>query len=163
LRIGVVWSGNVSHVNDRNRSIDLATFLQGFPNSVQLVCLQQELRADDARVLAHDDRVSFHGPQIKDFADTAALIELVDLVVCVDTGVAHLAAAMNKPTWILLDRVSDWRWQKDRRDSPWYPSVELIRQKGAGGWPGVMGEVRQKLEPRLPKPKGFFSLFARKS
>ena len=94
--------------------------------------------------------------QLQDFADTAALIELVDLVVCVDTSVAHLAGAMGKTVWVLLARNPDWRWLVDREDSPWYPSARLFRQKAIGDWTATVRTVAAELEahfvrrPRFP-------------
>ena len=87
------------------------------------------------------------GPQMQDFADTAAVVENLDLVICVDTALAHLAGALGKPCWVLLPAYkTDWRWLKDRADSPWYPAVmRLFRQSAMGDWSGVMAEVVQAL------------------
>jgi tetratricopeptide (TPR) repeat protein len=160
MRIGVVWSGNPGHVNDANRSIPLNQFLDAFPSGVQLIALQKEFRATDELLLKRKSALTVVADQLNSFADTAAIIELCDLVVSIDTGVAHLAAAMNKPTWILADMVSDWRWQRDRVDSPWYPSVKLYRQTTRQRWSPVLMQVRDDIKALLPR-KGIFSIFAR--
>jgi ADP-heptose:LPS heptosyltransferase len=84
--------------------------------------------------------------ELADFADTAALVANLDLVICVDTSVAHLSAAMGKPTWVLLPWVPDWRWMLDRRDSPWYPTVRLFRQKARGDWSAPLAELFEALK-----------------
>jgi len=89
--------------------------------------------------------------EIKDFADTAALIENLDLVISVDTVVAHLAGALAKPVWTLLPVVPDWRWLLDREDCPWYPTMRLFRQSSPGDWPNVIGRAAQALRERLQK------------
>ncbi|WP_293902724.1 tetratricopeptide repeat protein [Phenylobacterium sp.] len=130
--LGVVTRGNPAHTNDANRSLppDLAARLLALPAAVSL-------QPEDTGA--------------KDFADTAALVAGLDLVIAVDTAVAHLAAAMGKPTWILLPRLmTDWRWMEDRPDSPWYPSARLFRQPRAGDWTPVLDEVRAALAARLP-------------
>jgi ADP-heptose:LPS heptosyltransferase len=88
----------------------------------------------------------FHAEElITDFSDTAALCALVDLVISVDTGVAHLAGALGVPVWVMLTAVADWRWLADREDSPWYPSMRLFRQKSRGDWDGVLGRVEREI------------------
>jgi ADP-heptose:LPS heptosyltransferase len=86
------------------------------------------------------------GPALTDFAETAAAISALDLVITVDTAVAHLAGALGRPTWLLLPHVAEWRWMDDRADSPWYPSMRLFRQPVPGDWPAVMAAVGQALE-----------------
>jgi ADP-heptose:LPS heptosyltransferase len=83
---------------------------------------------------------------LNDFEDTAALIMNLDLVIAVDTAVAHLAGALGKPVWLLLPANSDWRWLEERSDSPWYPGMRLFRQEVLGEWAGVVGEVMQALQ-----------------
>jgi hypothetical protein len=90
-------------------------------------------------------QIHSYGNQLKDFADTAAVIDLLDLIITIDTSVAHLAGAMGKPVWILLPYNSDWRWLLDRNDSPWYPSARLFRQHWIGSWAGVIDEVTSEL------------------
>ena len=96
-------------------------------------------------MLQQIDRIAFFGDDLRDFNDTAALLDLMDLVITVDTSVAHLAGAMGKPVWILLPYNPDWRWLLDRDDSPWYPSARLFRQQQIGNWAGVIDQVRSEL------------------
>jgi len=144
-RIGVVWSGNPDHRNDANRSIPLETFRRIFAAPAAFFCLQNELRAGDAAALADTPQVAYVGPQLVDFAATAALVAELDLVISVDTSVAHLAAAMGRPVWLLLPTNPDWRWLLDRKDSPWYPTMRLFRQERRGDWNGVMEQVAQEI------------------
>ena len=144
-RIGLVWSGGRQHRNDRNRSIALRDLVEYLPPQYQYVSLQKETRQSDEDALgSRDDILRFDG-QLNDFADTAALCQLMDVVVSVDTSVAHLAGAMGKPVWVMLPYVPDWRWRLDREDSAWYPSARLFRQEKAGDWPGVLGRVQSAL------------------
>lgn len=147
-RIGLAWSGNPAHSNDSNRSLALRAFLPLLNDGAEWVSLQKEVRADDAAVLARHPEISHYGAQIKDFADTAALIEHMDLVIAVDTSVAHLAGAMGKPLWILLPFNPDWRWLLKRNDSPWYPTARLYRQPAIGDWPSVITAVGKALAKR---------------
>jgi tetratricopeptide (TPR) repeat protein len=144
-RVGLVWSGRPEHKNDRNRSLPLAVLLHYLPPQFDYVCLQKELRAADAATLSEHPQIRRFDAELRDFSDTAALCTLMDLVVCVDTSVAHLAAALGRPTWILLPQIPDWRWLLDRADSPWYPSVKLYRQTADRSWPGVLQRVRDDL------------------
>jgi tetratricopeptide (TPR) repeat protein len=140
-RVGLVWSGNPAHENDRQRSVPLEQLLPILTDDIEWICLQKELRPDDAASLAGSGKVAFFGGQISDFADTAALVDLTDLVISVDTSVAHLAGAMGKPIWVLLNFVPDWRWLLDRTDSPWYPSARLFRQPALRDWGSVIEEL----------------------
>src|SRR5262249_20113000 len=112
----------------------------------QWVCLQKELRTNDMFAFHESARVRFLGTQLPDFDATAALLELMDLVITVDTGVAHLAGAMGKPVWILLPFVADWRWLSDRDSSPWYPTARLFRQPRIGDWTSVINDVKLALQ-----------------
>jgi len=148
-RIGLAWSGRPSHDNDHNRSIRLGSFLfalAGF--DATYVSLQQDVRADDAPALQGSDILDF-GEELKTYADTAALIANLDLVISVDTSVAHLAGALAKPVWILLPYTPDWRWLLDRDDSPWYPTARLFRQDETRGWDGVLARVQAALDDDL--------------
>jgi tetratricopeptide (TPR) repeat protein len=145
MRVGLVWSGNASHGNDRNRSMALATLLQGLPEGLQYFSLQKEVRPADQEALLQARHIRHLGAELHDFADTAAVCSLMDVVISVDTSVAHLSAAMGKPTWLMLPFVPDWRWLLDRSDSPWYPSVRLYRQDGAGQWGAVLQRLHHDL------------------
>ena len=145
-RIGIVWSGGPKHKNDRQRSIDLPTFASLLADNVHWISLQKELRESEAAALARLDHVERCGEQLQDFADTAALIDALDLVIAVDTSVAHLAGAMGKQVWILLPYNADWRWLLDRSDSPWYPTARLFRQDGTRSWSNVLADVRGALD-----------------
>jgi Tfp pilus assembly protein PilF len=144
-RIGLIWSGGTAHKNDRSRSIDLAMCLPLLNHDAHWVSLQKEIREKDRTALQQVVGLHFFGDDLEDFSDTAALVSLMDLIITVDTSVAHLAAAMGKSVWILLPYNSDWRWLLDRDDSPWYPTVRLFRQERIGDWAGVIREVNQFL------------------
>jgi hypothetical protein len=149
-RIGLAWSGRPEHNNDQNRSIDLASFLSPLQGiDATLVSLQREVRAADAIVLQDRSDVIHLGAELKDFSDTAALAADLDLVIAVDTSVAHLAGALAKPVWILLPFVPDWRWLLDRDDSPWYPTARLFRQDDSRQWGGTFGRLRTALDDFL--------------
>ena len=153
-RVGLVWRGRPEHTNDHNRSLPLAELLPHLPDCMEYASLQKEVQKDDEAFL-RDSGIRHFGAQLHDFADTAALCDLMDIVVSVDTSVAHLAAAMGKPTWILLPYVPDWRWLLERDDSPWYPSVRLYRQSQRGQWGPVLERVARDLLhllPALPMP-----------
>ena len=145
-RVGIVWSGNSTHADDHNRSIALARMVPIFDvPDIQFVSLQKGLRDADAQTLAADSRLIDLAQHFADFNDTAAAIAALDLVISVDTSVAHLAGALGKPVWVLLPYCPDWRWLLDRSDSPWYPTAELIRQPCIGDWDSVIEQVRRKL------------------
>jgi tetratricopeptide (TPR) repeat protein len=144
-RIGFVWSGNGAHLNDHNRSVPLPLMIASFTSGAYWVILQKNISSEDAAMLARHPNVMQVGDELRDFADTAAAIAALDLVVTVDTAAAHLAGAMGKPVWILLPFSPDFRWLLDREDSPWYPTVRLFRQQHPGDWQSVVGRVREAL------------------
>ncbi|HWP25853.1 MAG TPA: tetratricopeptide repeat protein [Xanthobacteraceae bacterium] len=145
-RVGLAWSGRASHRNDHNRSIRLHALRGLLDLPVQLVSLQKEVRSEDERVLRTEAaRIIHFGPQLTDFLQTAALASLMDVVVSVDTSVAHLAASIGRPTWIMLPYIPDWRWLLDREDSPWYPTVRLFRQDERRNWDSVVTRVCTEL------------------
>ena len=149
-RIGLAWSGRPEHNNDQNRSIDLVFFLSPLQGiDATLVSLQREVRAADAVVLQERSDVLHFGEELRDFSDTAALAANLDLVIAVDTSVAHLAGALAKPVWVLLPFVPDWRWLLDRDDSPWYPTARLFRQDDSRQWDGAFGRLRAALDDFL--------------
>jgi tetratricopeptide (TPR) repeat protein len=144
-RVGLVWSGKPTHKNDRNRSIPLtllAPLLQ--TPGVTFVSLQKEYRETDRAALAAAPLVRLDHA-LADFADTAAAIAALDLVIAVDTAVAHLAGAMGKPLWLLLPAIGDWRWLQDRPDSPWYPAARIFRQPRIGDWPSALADIAREL------------------
>jgi tetratricopeptide (TPR) repeat protein len=146
LRVGLAWSGNPRHRNDRNRSIALKVLSPLLDiRGVQWVSLQV---GRGERPEALPPQLLDASPWIGDFADTAAALEALDLVVCVDTAVAHLAGGLGRPTWLLLPVGSDWRWGLERADSPWYPSVTLFRQETYGDWSSVVSRLRRELVRR---------------
>lgn len=147
-KIGIVWSGNADHVNDRNRSIPLQMLRPLFDVEADFVSLQTELRAGDEQFLRGQDNIVAAGPSFASFADTAALVAALDLVVTVDTSVAHLAGALGRPVWILLPFVPDWRWLLGREDSPWYPSARLFRQGPDRRWEPVIARLKQAIVER---------------
>jgi hypothetical protein len=153
LRIGLAWKGNASFENDADRSLpSLMTLAPLAAVSAHFVSLQKGAGEEEA--LQPPAGMSLHaiGPLLGDFADTAAVIANLDLVISVDTAVAHLAGALGKPCWLLLpDYRCDWRWMTERDDSPWYPSMRLFRQPPGGGWAPVIAEVGVALA-QLPPP-----------
>jgi len=149
LRVGLVWSGNPLHGNDRNRSTSLRKMSAIFDDRARFYSLQKEPRPEDkATLLERGDVIDLTG-HLADFVDTAALISHLDLVVTVDTSVAHLAAALGRPTWILLPHTPDYRWLLGRDDSPWYPSVRLFRQDESRDYTSVLARVRDELATRI--------------
>ncbi len=145
-RVGLTWSGNPRHNNDDHRSFGL-TALAGFlPPGFDYVCLQKDVRPADRQVLLDHPEILRFDAELRDFTDTAALCDCLDLVISCDTSVAHLSAALGKPTWILLGFMTDWRWLLDRADSPWYPSVTLYRQGEIGNWNGVFERIARDLK-----------------
>ncbi|NNU44867.1 tetratricopeptide repeat protein [Ramlibacter montanisoli] len=144
-QVGIVWSGNPQHGNDRNRSIPLHSFVAIAQEGVGFVSLQVQVRESDRAAMAHWPGLFDAGPLLHDFGDTAALASALDLVVTVDTSVAHLAGALGKPVWVLLPYVPDWRWMLGREDSPWYPGMRLFRQPARGDWDSVLQRVRSEL------------------
>ena len=144
LQVGLVWSGSTTHKNDHNRSLTLKQLLPYLSDLCEYVSLQKEVREIDKQVL-NGSNIKQHGDELNDFSDTAALCELMDLVISVDTSVAHLAGAIGKTTWVLLPHVPDWRWLLDREDSPWYPSIKIYRQPSHGDWDSVMKRIRHDL------------------
>jgi hypothetical protein len=113
------------------------------------VCLQRDVRSTDAATLRQDGRVAFHAEALADFPGTAALIAQLDLVISVDTSIAHLAGSLGKPVWVMLSHNPDWRWLRERQDNPWYPGARLFRQATAGDWPGVLARLEAALAERF--------------
>ena len=139
-RVGIAWSGNPRHENDRNRSPPARVLASLRLDGIQAFSLQRELREGDTAAM-HEASIEALPAALEDFADAAAAILQVDLVICVDTAIAHLAGALGKPAWVMLPHAADWRWLRGRRDSPWYPSATLFRQPAYGDWASVLAEV----------------------
>ena len=148
-RVGIAWSGSQSQRNDK-RSMALAQMLPLLGDWAEWLSLQKEVPDSDLTLLASRGDVRHLGEELADFADTAAVVELIDVLVTVDTSVAHVPGAMGKPVWILLPfNAHDWRWMLDREDSIWYPSARLFRQAAVGDWAGVIGRVAAELQRRF--------------
>jgi len=146
LRVGLVWSGNPTHANDHNRSVPLR-MLSRLVDGVDatFVSLQKDPRDGDKATLQTQNTIIDLTVDLTDFVETAALVSCLDLVITVDTSVAHLAAALGRPTWILLAYLPDFRWLLDRNDSPWYPTVRLFRQTETRDYGEVLDRVRSEL------------------
>jgi tetratricopeptide (TPR) repeat protein len=146
LRVGLVWAGNPKHMHDRQRSLALAQLAPLTPVAdVSFYALQKGPAAAEMRSIPAEGRIVDLGPQQADMADTAAIIANLDLVISVDTSVAHLAGALGKPVWIPLPHVPDWRWLLGREDSPWYPTARLFRQSELDDWKPVIERLAAEL------------------
>jgi Flp pilus assembly protein TadD len=146
FKVGIAWAGSPLHRHDARRSIDIDTLAPLFElDGVRWFSLQTGERAGDlARLPA--GRVADLAPHLTDFAETAAAVAHLDLVITVDTAVAHVAGALARPAWVMLRFRPDWRWLIGREDSPWYPSLRLFRQRARGDWGEVVARVRAALE-----------------
>ncbi|MBV8466775.1 MAG: tetratricopeptide repeat protein, partial [Burkholderiales bacterium] len=143
-RIGLVWSGGEGHKQDRQRSMAFARLLPLLEIDVEFHSLQQAVRASDD-VALQASSVIRHEAELTSFADTAALVAEMDLIISVDTSVAHLAGALGVPTWILLAFTPDFRWMLERSDTPWYPTARLFRQPALDDWESVIEAARNAL------------------
>jgi tetratricopeptide (TPR) repeat protein len=148
LRVGLVWSGNPKHADDHNRSVPLRAFSRLLAVNATFVSLQKDPRPDDRKAMQDLPELVDFSSDLTDFVETAALIKCLDLIVTVDTSVAHLAAALGRPTWLLLPYTADYRWLLDRDDSPWYPTMRLFRQTSSRDWRDVLDRVRTELDSR---------------
>ena len=146
LTVGVVWAGRPTHPNDANRSIPFSMLapLLKIPH-IRFVGLQRQERAAEPAFEADGADLVDLGPELRDFGDTAAIIEQLDLLVSVDTSVVHLGGALGKPVWLLLPEPADYRWLKEREDTPWYPTVRLFRQRHPRDWAEVVERVAAEL------------------
>jgi hypothetical protein len=144
LRVGIRWAGDRAHYQDRMRSTDLSAWapVLSVPGvtfyNLQLGRTSEQLRPYDSRI--HD-----LAPELTDWARTAAVMMELDLVISVDTSVAHLAGALGLPVWICLSATPEWRWMLERPDTPWYDSARLFRQRRAGEWPALFEQVAAAL------------------
>jgi len=147
LKVGLVWAGNPEHVNDMRRSHSLATLAPVLDvPGISFVSLQVGPRAADLKTREHRGRkVLDLTDKLTDFAESAALVSGLDLIITVDTSVCHLAGALGKPVWVLLPWVTDWRWMLGREDNPWYPTMRLYRQKRDEAWPPIIAGIARDL------------------
>ena len=148
LRIGVCWQGGKAS-RIPGRSIALKEFSTLFAGHGEFISLQKEIEPEDARLMAVLKNLRHFGDEQQDFADTAAILAAIDIVITVDTSVAHLAGAMGKETWILLPFAADWRWFENRVDSPWYKNVRLFRQRNQDDWSSPISEVKKMLKAKV--------------
>lgn len=148
-RIGVVWAGSAKHNRNQIRSLQFSQFSKLFELDAQFHCLQKIVSEQDFAQAKTIKNLHFWHNEIEDFSDTAALVEQMDLVISVDTSVAHLAGAMGKPTWILISYHPDFRWLLNRTDSPWYKSVRLYRQDSEQHWETVVQQIYQQLQTQF--------------
>jgi len=154
LRIGLVWAGRRYEPVNRTRDMGLEVLDPLTRLDVEIMSLQKEIPDQDRRVLESMPKITCLGEKLSDFADTAALIENLDMVIAVDSAVVHLAGAQGKPVWIMLRRSGEWRWLLERSDSPWYPTARIFRQKNPGDWAGVVSDVIQQLQALMVRRKG---------
>ncbi len=145
-KIGLAWSGNPKFRKDLRRSIPLETLSSIFSAAATWFSLQKDLRDQDRAHLAGNPSLHDLAELLADFSDTAAAVAELDLIISVDTAVAHLAGTMGKPVWVLLPIHPDFRWLRDRADSPWYPTATLFRQSKDGDWTDVLDAVAQAIE-----------------
>jgi hypothetical protein len=145
-KIGLAWAGRRTTRHGRKRPIPLPALapLAALP-ATTFFSLQKDADADDARMWPGPAPLVDWSAELSDFAETAALVAGLDLVISIDSAVAHLAGALGKPVWILLPYAADWRWLIDRDDSPWYPTARLFRQQHPGDWSGVIASVARLL------------------
>lgn len=148
-RIGLCWSGSATHKGDKRRSIPLVELSSYLPVGFEYVSLQREIRETDKYNLNKNIEINLFTEDLRDFADTAALVCTLDLVITVDTSIAHLAGALGLNTWVLLPHTPDWRWMLSRADSPWYPTMKLYRQDNEDDWVSVLLRIGLDLNTRI--------------
>jgi len=152
LRVGLVWRGNPKHDSDMFRSIPLGLWSPVLKTSgLTFISLQMGLDGKELAPFQEQYSIYDAAHEVSDFGDTAALVADLDLVISVDTAVAHLAGAMNKPVWLLISAANDWRWMAHREDSPWYPSMKIFRARRLRDWTDVMAAVAQDLAMKVSK------------
>lgn len=150
VKIGLVWAGNPEHPNDYNRSCDLQQWLPFLEQEeIDFFSLQKKFKLEQLQQLPENIHVTNLEDKIFDYVDTAACITQLDLVITVDTSVAHLAGALGKPVWVLIPYVPDWRWMLNTEKSPWYPTMRLFRQQKIGDWEPVIAKITEELKIKL--------------
>jgi hypothetical protein len=155
VKVGLVWAGTPIHLNDRARSMPLSTLAPlAAVEGVTFYSLQKGGPASQASSPPAGMKLVPMGEQLRDFADTAALLDVLDLLISVDTSVVHVAGALARPVWTLLAAGPDWRWMLGRDDSPWYPTIRLFRQREPGAWQPVIDRVAAALREFVATKKG---------
>mgnify|MGYP001047487112 FL=1 len=146
LKVGICWQTSSNNETSKGGSCPVE-YLEEIINidTVNFYILQKEVSVGDNEWLKSQTQIHNLGSSFNDLADTAAAIKQLDLVITIDTVIAHLAGALGKPVWVMLNFDSDWRWLTDREDSPWYPTMRLFRQPKIGDWGSVFVEVKQAL------------------
>ena len=144
-RIGLVWAGNPDHKKDCDRSLLLKQFSSLLTLPFEFHSLQKDIREVDAQTIIDFPHIYQHSDELQDFSDTAALVDVMDIIISVDTSVAHLAGAMGKKLWLLLPYLPDFRWMLDREDSPWYSSAKLYRQEKINNWDSTLEKLKVDL------------------
>ena len=156
-RVGLAWAGNagrgIDEIAHRNRSVPLRALHPFWDIAVDFHSLQKDVPAGDERILPEIGRIEDHSGQLLDFSDTAALVQQMDLVISIDTAVAHLAGALGKPLWVMLPYASDYRWTLDGKTTPWYADATLFRQSAPAGWDEVVEKVRRALAALAEKSR----------
>lgn len=145
LKIGVAVSGKPANANDRRRSIPLAAVADALPLGPTYVLIQKDIRDEDRAVLDARPDIAFPGPELASFADAAAICQAMDLVISVDTSLAHLGGALGRPVWILLSQPWEWRWRIEGEHSDWYPTARLYRQDRRDDWADTLGRIERDL------------------
>lgn len=148
LRVGLVWRGNIDHKNNKNRSMELTQLMRHLPQNIEYISLQKEVNENERQAL-RENSIKNIGEMILDFNDTASICDLLDVVISVDTSVAHLSAAMGKNTWLILPFAPDWRWMLHRSDSPWYQSITIYRQDGTRNYKTVLERIEKDLVAQI--------------
>jgi hypothetical protein len=151
-RVGIAWTGSRTHRNNARRSVPLKLLETVLTDGFEWVSLQREMCQEDAEDLGRIGRVRQFADHWRDLSDAAALCELMDLVITVDTSIAHLSGALGAKGWVLLNHYPDFRWLWDREDSPWYPSLRLFRQRDPGDWHTVLARVGEEMRGLLESP-----------
>lgn len=144
-RIGLTWSGGTATRHDRKRTIPLEAFLSALPEGPDYISLQKEIRSADQATLKAHPEIRHFGDKLADFRDTAALVDAVDLIVCVDTSIVHLAGAMGRPAWLLLPARPDFRWLLEGNRTDWYPSLTLYRNTETDDWTALLHQIHTDL------------------
>ena len=148
LRVGIAWSGNRAHPRNQTRSVELTKLLECLPGDSVCVNIQRDMSEAERSSLETRSDVLHFPDALKDFANTAALCMNLDVLVSVDTSIAHLGGALGLPTFVLLEYSPDWRWMLGRADSPWYPSMRLFRQAQRSDWSAPLAELAAELRRR---------------